>query len=148
MCYPMQATCLSMTAKAVPTSLLDLPQLVLAQIAQATSEVCTGRERRQQPFLRVAKEYRDSVLEATTRASLRLRLVPKPGDVAAASRLLGRLCAQCQPGLDLSIFMPREASDFDQLLTSAPSSGWEKVHTLHLYVSPPPASGGTSALVC
>jgi hypothetical protein len=121
--------------KAGPEGLLDLPQLVLAQILQAATELCSGRERQQQICLSLARDYRDLILKASSRASLRLRLVPKPGDVAAASRLLGRLCAQCQPGLDLSISMSRETSDLDQLLTSAPITGWEKVHTLQLQVS-------------
>jgi hypothetical protein len=31
--------------------------------------------------------------------------------------------------------MSREAADLEQLLTSAPSTGWEKVHTLKLQAS-------------
>jgi hypothetical protein len=122
-----------MAEKAENQGLPDLPQPVLAQILQATSEVSAKREQKRQFLLPLAREYRDSVLASTKRASLRLG--PVPGDVAAASRLLSRLCTQCQPGLDLSIFMPRQASDLDQLFTSAPQTGWEKVQNLHLYVS-------------
>jgi hypothetical protein len=132
---------MTMTENSQTASLLDLPHLAMAQIIQATSQIVAtsqaskDREKQRQTILPLARYYRDSVLKASSRASLRLRLVPKPGDVAAASRLLGRLCSLCQPGLDLSIFMSRETSDLDQLLTSAPPTGWDKVHALHLYVS-------------
>jgi hypothetical protein len=118
--------------------LLDLPEPVFEHIVQAASESFSERKQKQHLSLRLSRSYRDLVLRATKKASLRLRLVPRPGDVAAASRLLGRLCNECQPGLDLSISMSREVSDLEQLLASAPSTAWEKVHTLKLQVSVAP----------
>jgi hypothetical protein len=110
---------------AAPSSLLTLPDAVVAQIAQCS------KQQSGHPFLRLSRGCRDAVLHSCS--TIRLTVSSDSTVLAATARLLHRACTSAAPGVCLRLDLTTQSHALPQLLQPGiEAGGWANVHKLEV----------------
>jgi hypothetical protein len=115
-------------------SLVDLPESVLALVAQRSRSTCGH------PLLQSSRVARDAVLSCSSTVSLRLA----GGEHAPEARLLDRVCSTAPHGLELELDLLGASKSSKPLLQlvkpGLSTGGWTHVHKLKVSI----LGGGTA----